>query len=258
MMRLPWMNRTDKRRWAAAATFGDLCDLTAGWLTGQVRSLPAYQPNRGPDDETTSLVPTLTAYCLGGYLTTWSQPGLTETIGGGLWEQRATVEGYVLDPGLCGRLVDAATAAGLVVVVHPPNGPAGGDPITVTTFDGEWYTSAGLPLGDDLMRAEWSIVSDPAFAELTSATHLTVIAPEFGPGGNRLWTVLHTAIEGEPVITHIRFVSDVDGIPTPFTATYKPTDDDQVHARAFVAACVADSGRRDLVVTENGTARRLR
>ncbi|MFF7250044.1 hypothetical protein ACFZBU_39850 [Embleya sp. NPDC008237] len=60
------------------------------------------------------------------------------------------------------------------------------------------------------------------------------------------------------MITRIRFVCDVDGVRTPFTATYKPCDDDQVPAREFVAACLADSGRRDLVVTENGTDRRLR
>ncbi|GCE01564.1 DUF6919 domain-containing protein [Embleya hyalina] len=197
-LRLPWMSRSDRRRWGAARTLGDLCGLTALWLTGHIRSVPGTVPNYGPDEETAAITPALVALCHAGVLTTWSQPGLSETVGGAPWDQRAVLEGFVR-PGVVDRLVDAATAAGLIVIVQPPaGGPPLGARVDVTLYDGDPYTMVGHQLDRDLLRGEWSVVSDAAYAELATAVQLTLISPEFGPGGNRLWPILLTAVGVDP------------------------------------------------------------
>jgi len=106
-LRLPWMSRSDRRRWRSARTVSDLGELMALWLEGKIASRPGYQPRYGPEDETAHLVPTLAALCRAGYVTTQSQPGLVGTGTDGLWwEQRAAVELVVTDPRL--------------VLAHPP------------------------------------------------------------------------------------------------------------------------------------------
>jgi len=75
-LRLPWMRRSDRRRWKAAGSLADLGELMALWLEGKVASWPGYAPNYGPDDETKDLVPTLAACNRAGYVTVGSATSL--------------------------------------------------------------------------------------------------------------------------------------------------------------------------------------
>ncbi|MEU7378150.1 DUF6919 domain-containing protein [Streptomyces albidoflavus] len=66
MTRPARMSRADSRRWHAARTVADLGTLTALWLEGGFGSRPGYEPHWGPDEETTTLIPTLAALCRTG------------------------------------------------------------------------------------------------------------------------------------------------------------------------------------------------
>jgi len=191
-MKLPWMSRADRRRWRSARTLADLGELMAQWLEGEIASRPGYQPNHGPDEETEHLVPTLAALCRAGYVTTCSQPGEAGTGADGLWwEQRAAVEGVVTDPALFRRLVDAATAAGMIVRVNDyRRGGVQEQPVTATTRDGEPYTSFGGRIGRADMAVQWSGLNRQLHDEVAHGTYLSIVAPEYGPAGERLWAVL--------------------------------------------------------------------
>ncbi|MFD8851872.1 DUF6919 domain-containing protein [Streptomyces sp. NPDC059604] len=175
------MSRSDRQRWASARTLAEIGQLTALWLEGRIASQPAYEPGYGPDSETRPLIPTLAGLCRAGYLTTNSQPGTS----GGEYEQKAAVEGYVSDPGLHRRLVSAAQRAGLTVST--------GAQIIVTTRNGQPYTAFGGLLGPRDMQAQWSVLGRGAYAELASATQLTIVAPEYGEAGQAMWSVLSSA-----------------------------------------------------------------
>lgn len=192
MLRLPWMSRTDRRRWQNARTATDLGDLMARWLEGRIGSRPGYTPRYGPDDETAPLVPALAALCRAGYITTCSQPGLAaQGADGGWWEQRAAVEGVVTDPRLLHRLVAAATAAGMLVrTVDYSRDIPGEAPIPITTCDGETTAAAGRRITAADMAVEWPGLNPELYEEITHGTYVHVVHPEFGPTGERLWDAL--------------------------------------------------------------------
>lgn len=187
------MSRTDRRRWKSAKTVADLGELMALWLEGQIASRPGYQPRYGPDDETAHLVPTLTALCRAGYVTTCSQPGFAGTGADGLWwEQRAALELAVTDPTLLHRLVNAANAAGMFVRIndHRPDGGVQEQPVVVTTRDGEPVTAFGGRISRADMAIQWPELNRDLRREVSTGTYVSVVAPEFGPAGERLWVVL--------------------------------------------------------------------
>lgn len=95
-MKLPWMSRSDMKRWKNARAFRDVTELMALWLEGEGGSWPGYQPRHGPDDETLLWTGVLAAVNRAGYLTIGSQPGFCRAgFDGKIWEQRAAVEGFV-------------------------------------------------------------------------------------------------------------------------------------------------------------------
>ncbi|WP_149561539.1 DUF6919 domain-containing protein [Streptomyces cacaoi] len=196
-MQLPWMSRTDRRHWKSARTTAALGELMAQWLEGSISSRPGYTPRYGPEDETRPLVPTLAALCRAGYVTTCSQPGL---VGWGAddawWEQRAAVEGVVTDPVLLHRLVDAATTAGLLVrtIDYSRNAP-GEAPIPVTTRNCETAGEFGGRISEADMAAQWRGLNPDLHDEVSHGTYVIILAPEYGPTGNRLWRILAGSVQ---------------------------------------------------------------
>lgn len=193
VLTLPWMSRADRRRWKSARTIADLGELMALWLEGEIASRPGYQPRFGPDEETGHLVPTLAALCRAGYVTTCSQPGFAGTGANGLWwEQRAAVELVVTDAVLFHRLVDAAHAAGMLVRIndHRHDGGVQEKPVVVTTCDGEPMTAFGGRISRADMAIEWPGLDSGLYDQVTHGTYVSIVAPEYGPAGERLWTAL--------------------------------------------------------------------
>ncbi|MGW0999225.1 DUF6919 domain-containing protein [Streptomyces sp. NPDC002523] len=186
------MSRADRRRWAAARTLADLGELMALWLEGEIGSRPGYQPRYGPDEETEHMVPILAALCRAGYVTTCSQPGLAGPgYDGRWWEQRAAVELVVTDPYLKSRLLEAARGAGMVVVVNDyVRGGVQDRRVPVTTRDGERVTSFGGRIGRADMAIQWPGLNGRLYEQVTHGTYVSVIAPEYGPAGERLWEAL--------------------------------------------------------------------
>ena len=192
MVNLPWMSRADRRRWKSAKTVADLGELMARWLEGDIASRPGYQPRFGPDEETAHLVPTLAALCRAGYVTTQSQPGCVGTGADGLWwEQRAAVELVVTDDDLFHRLVDAATDAGMFVRVHDySRGRVPEYPVAATLRDGEVVTAFGGRISRADMAIQWPGLDRDLYDQVAHGTYVSIVAPEYGTAGERLWVVL--------------------------------------------------------------------
>lgn len=190
---LPWMSRADRRRWKSARTVADLGELMALWLEGEIASRPGYQPRFGPDEETEHLVPSLAALCRAGYITTCSQPGFAGTGANGLWwEQRAAVELVVSnDPARLHQLLAAARAAGMLVRVNDPRrGGVQDEPVIATTCDGEPMTAFGGRIGRADMAIQWLGLDRSLYDQVAQGVYVSIVAPEYGPVGDRLWVLL--------------------------------------------------------------------
>ncbi|MGW0647315.1 DUF6919 domain-containing protein [Streptomyces umbrinus] len=201
-IRFPWMSRSDRRRWKAATTLGELGRLMALWLEGEIASWPGYQPGYGPEEETRDLVPTLAAANLAGYVTIASQPGVDPETGadGAVWEQRAAVEGFIRDLALLRRLADAAHAAGLEMEVADSldTGETG---FTVTTRDGQAYTGFGGHLRRGNLLMIWPGIGRQARDAVLGALRVTLVAPTYGTAaGARVWEVLDSVTHREPAL----------------------------------------------------------
>lgn len=192
MPKLPWMSPADRRR-KSAKTVADLGELMALWLEGEIGSRPGYAARYGPDEETEHLVPTLTALCRAGYVTTCSQPGLAGTgADGAWWEQRAAVELVVTDTVLLHRLFDAARTAGMVVRINDYSraGGAPEQPVVATTRDGEPITTFGGRISRADMAHQWPGLNRHLAHQVGHGIYVSVVASEYGPAGERLWAVL--------------------------------------------------------------------
>ncbi|MFF9638747.1 DUF6919 domain-containing protein [Streptomyces bacillaris] len=194
------MSRADRRRWRSARTVADLGGLMARWLEGEIASRPGYQPRVGPDEETVHLVPVLAALCRTGYVTTCSQPGLAGFgADGRWWEQRAAVQLVVTDSALQRRLAEDARAAGMLVRVNDyRRGGAQDRPVVATTADGEPVTAFGGRIGRADMRIQWPELSRRLYDRVAHGTYVAVVAPEYGPAGERLWEILAPLTENTP------------------------------------------------------------
>jgi hypothetical protein len=112
------VNRTDREIWQSARTLGDLGELTARWIEGDLRSQPGYY---GPTDiEDPVMAPVLAALCRAGYMTTQSQAGVSGPgYDGECWRQCAAVEGLASE-GTARRIAAVAEWNGLIVVLNEP------------------------------------------------------------------------------------------------------------------------------------------
>ena len=185
------MSRSDAARWAAARTFGDLCELTAQWIEGTIGSQPGYC---GPSDiEDPAMVPVLAALNRAGFLTSGSQAGCK----GDGWEQRAAAEGFIAGTAAAYGLADAAWKAGMTVVMHSPDTlPTRryrcGGAVTVTRSGGGDYTEFGVQVPRRHIRSRitgYGICRRSAVRELCEAWQVTVIDPEWGRR-DLLWPAL--------------------------------------------------------------------
>lgn len=193
------MNRADRRRWRAAATFADIAELTAQWLEGRIGETPTY--GGPPDPETEPLRPLLAAVNRAGFLTDCSQPGGTWPG----WQQRAAVEGFTC--GSRARLIsDRATAYGLEVTIHQAAGRPGACescPLVtgkasppcrgctvVTLDDGDPYTSFGCARPASELAWDFRICRESAVRETQAMHPVTLIDPVWGRAASPLWLVL--------------------------------------------------------------------
>ena len=184
--------RADRRRWAAARSLPELCDLMARWLEGELSMWPGYDD--GAAEETAALIPVLARANRAGFLTDQSQPGCDGPGFDGLrWQQRAAASGLVGDELLLSRIRKAGEDAGLIVLIAHPWLLPQGQGYTATLRGGRPYTEFGAYLSPRILRQVWQGVSRQAMAEIADAWQVTVIDPEFGPG-DRLWTALDEAI----------------------------------------------------------------
>lgn len=195
-MRSLWMSRRDRRLWQSANTVADLGGLMARWLEGDIKSWPGYAPNYGPDGETRSLIPTLAALNRAGFLTDSSQPGeMGPGFDGAWWSQRAAVSGFVADRELLARLLVAAADYALLTVVTGGQEVYWPEPIPVTIRNSETVTDFGAHLGRRDLRCMWPTLNATAFTAVEAAWQVTIVAPDFGASGQRMWPVLATALE---------------------------------------------------------------
>lgn len=120
-VRWAWrVRRANRKPWAEAESFEELCYLTASWLERELPHHPGYPGPQGPDQETDLIAGRLAAANRAGFLTHHSQPGDTWVYQGHQHAQCAEVGGYCIDSATVGGLVDAARDAGLDVAVHAP------------------------------------------------------------------------------------------------------------------------------------------
>lgn len=204
-MRTPWMSRRDCRLWQSANSVADLGELLARWLEGDLKSWPGYETGCGPDPETRRLIPTLVALNRAGYLTTNSQPGLMGPgFDGAWWSQRAAVTGHIADRALLGQLLLAAADHALLTVVTGGQEQYWPESIPVTTRNSETVTDFGAHLGRRDLRCVWPqlgervfapTINADAFTAVEQAWQVTIVAPDFGASGERMWPVLATALE---------------------------------------------------------------
>ncbi|WP_331734504.1 MULTISPECIES: DUF6919 domain-containing protein [unclassified Streptomyces] len=193
-MHLPWMSRSDRKRWMAARTLPDLGILAAAWWEGSVRHLPGHRAGHRPHPLLADHTAVLAAANRTGFLAVAAQAGLAD----GTVRQRAAVQGFATDPILIRRLVDAAENAGLKIVLNDyldaQHGP--GDGITVTTHDGQAVNVFGEALGLDDISAMWPRLPH-AVEAVAPALQITLTDPEFGPS-SLLWDTLATATAPAP------------------------------------------------------------
>ncbi|MGW3491928.1 DUF6919 domain-containing protein [Streptomyces sp. NPDC001054] len=174
------MRWSTRRQWRTARTLPDLGLLMARWLEGDLPARPGYA---GPvDEETAPLVPALASLCRTGALTLQSQPGIVGPgADGRTWHQRAFVQ-LLATPEAAAELEERAR--GFLVLRD------GDDGLPVTMRGAEAVTWCGRPLSPAERRAEVSGAHPAAVRAVLAATHLTLVAPEYGPAGNGLFTAL--------------------------------------------------------------------
>ncbi|MFF7023025.1 DUF6919 domain-containing protein [Streptomyces klenkii] len=191
-VKLPWMSRSDRRRWEAAGTLGELGELMALWLEGKVDSRPGYAARFGPDEETVGLVPVLAACNRAGFVTDCSQPGVTGPgFDGRLWSQRAAVEGFVGDKVLLDRIRSAGSRAGLTVIAEMADGRHRG--VIVTRAGGEDCTGFGRTMSPRHVRHIFQGCNRQALDALVGAWQVSVVDPVWGRN-DVLWPVLSRAV----------------------------------------------------------------
>jgi hypothetical protein len=193
------MWNTDRRRWRAATTLADMAELTAQWLTGDMRRHPAYGMLRspGPDPETSAIAADLAAINRAGFLTDSSQPGEETTSHGGFfYRQRAAVEGF-MSPAAADRLEKAAAGQdGIVVIVHRgklPRRRADYSRLIPVSMSGHRVnTEFGAYIDRRYLTMSYDWASREALDALCSARQVTVI--DLTWGRNTMWSWLVTAL----------------------------------------------------------------
>lgn len=176
------MDQQSAEAWAGARTLGDLGQMTARWLEGDLPSQPAYAPGFGPDEETRDLIPALAAANRAGLLTNQSQPGCDAPgYDGAWWQQHAAVSGFTDDTGHS-RLREAVEGTGLLLTAgraHPRR----------TSYSAAVDGMFGTVLSARDIRRMYSACDAAAVETLVAAWQVTIQDPEYGES-TRLWEAL--------------------------------------------------------------------
>jgi hypothetical protein len=199
------MSAADRAAWWGAGSFEELGECVARWLEGEIISRPGCMPRYGPDPETTELIPILARVNRRGFVTDGSQPGVTEHLddddacpqhrGGGLYEQRAAVEGWG-DETMRDRLQALAHEHGLMFIAHQPRWRFDGHTAVcvsrTTTILGLTQEHTGF--GATRSRREvktlgWDGLNPAMHQQMVTGWNITLIDPEWGPS-DRLWRAL--------------------------------------------------------------------
>ena len=172
-------------RWASASSFQDLCELCALFIEGQINYSPGYNAE-AVDEETKSLVPFLTSFNRAGFLTTSSQPGLTELD----YQQRAYVGGFARES-VARAIARLSLVTDLHVVTTPPGWELGfHTPVTQSDFMA--CTWSGFT-GFDEIEFFAEHCSHEAIVQLSQTWSVSVIDMQWGRG-DHLWRELARAI----------------------------------------------------------------
>lgn len=199
------MNRADRKLWQSARTLDDLCELTAMWLEGALKSQPGYADGCGPDPETADLIPVLTAANRAGFMTTGSQPGTDLDAEG--WEQRAAAEGFCTREtadrlvASLGRKVNPTCF--LVRVQEPARRMSWKNAITVTECHERRVTRFGVQLSRRFIRDDWEgygICHGDATDALCAAVQVTIADSQYGRN-DRLWPALAAFAAADAAVT---------------------------------------------------------
>ncbi|GGM80658.1 hypothetical protein GCM10012275_59160 [Longimycelium tulufanense] len=174
------MNEYEVQQWRTARGLGDLGELTAHWLTGDLASRPGYPPGEGPYVETHELIGTLAACNRGGFVTNASQPGFPESAGpdGVVWVQRAAVTGFAEEEVL--ERIRAAVAGTELVLLTPTATDRNPDGIVVTTRNGKQHTTFGTWLSRRAVADSFDVCKSAAIDALCSADQPTLVDPVWG------------------------------------------------------------------------------
>ena len=172
----------DERQWKQPLDLPALGELTALWLEG--KGWAPWQTGSPPDEETSALVSSLAAMNRHGYLTEFSQPGVS-----GDGRQRATVSGFC-ERDCADRLASLSLASELIVITHYPGGDSTYE-IPITDCDGRTFTvAAGQPKGTDL----WDEIHPHTAMLIDAAYYVTVLDPQWGQNG-LLWPSVTGVLE---------------------------------------------------------------
>jgi hypothetical protein len=173
----------DRPLWEATQTIGDLCDLTARWLAGEIQSQPGYYgPVDVDEDDAPGLTDTLIGLNHAGYLTANSQAG-ADCIGydGRHWTQIASVVGFAAD-GTYRWLRDVV--AGTRFEILAGHCERRGPSVAITCAGGRPFTGFGISPKSDV-RFLYEACSDAAVDALLAAWQVIIYDPVIG--SNDLW-----------------------------------------------------------------------
>lgn len=180
------MSPEDAARWHGARTLGDLGELAALWLEGEIASMPGTFGR--PDSETTPLVPVLAAVNRSGFYTWQSQPGVLRNKNG--CPQRADISGFASGETFA-RLMAAVAGADLVVAAARGLEEDWGMLLVITPgAPGEEDTKDGGSQSREALEASYIPPCHPdAVRALRDAWQITLIDPVWGRN-DQLWPLL--------------------------------------------------------------------
>jgi hypothetical protein len=189
------IHRRERPLWRAATSLQDLCDLTAGWLEGDIRSQPGYYgPVDVDEDEAPGITGALVALNQAGFLTRDSQAGYA-VDDGYEWTQLAAVTGYAGEQTVAhlrSRL--AGTGYGIrAVKARDHDEPFDWAGVPVTCAQDEPFTVFGCRLSRLEIMLELEGAGIEAVDAVTEALQVTIWDPQ--PGPNQLWATLQAAAQ---------------------------------------------------------------
>jgi hypothetical protein len=182
------LKRRDQSLWQRAESVQDLCDLTVGWLRGEIASQPGYYGAVDVDeDDAPGLTDALVELNRIGFWTRTSQAGADrEGYDGARWTQLAAVDGFA-DHATVERLENALAGTQYRIQAHPTR-EQGHDAVVVTRREGQAYTGFGGSMDDEDIAIQVAGVGARAARAAHAGAQVVIWDPV--AGRNTLWAVL--------------------------------------------------------------------